>query len=201
MASWQSSKQREQRLLLRLVTAFHDAREEVDRARDRRRRDRRASPHLRSQHLDGGEHLPDHLVLLAQAFAARRAPTHREGGAGAVPGRSAPREGRVLRSATDRKRSFAAPRTIVETGTGAPWQPACKAKNVMELDEMLDRCRRLEERAGAVYRSYAAATRADPALCALWTALAREEEEHARAIALARARLDPPAGWRTWLEG
>ena len=118
-----------------------------------------------------------------------------------MPGRSAPREGRVLRSATDRKRSFAAPRTIVETGTGAPWQPACKAKNVMELDEMLDRCRRLEERAGAVYRSYAAATRADPALCALWTALAREEEEHARAIALARARLDPPAGWRTWLEG
>ena len=72
---------------------------------------------------------------------------------------------------------------------------------MMQLDRMLDRCRRLEERAGAVYRSYAAASRADPALCALWTALAREEEEHARSIAVARSRLDPPERWLTQLEG
>jgi len=71
----------------------------------------------------------------------------------------------------------------------------------MQLDAMLDRCKRLEERAAAVYRSYAAASRGEPALCALWTALAREEDEHARAIVLARARLEPTAGWRTWLQG
>lgn len=71
----------------------------------------------------------------------------------------------------------------------------------MQLDTMLDRCRRLEERAGAVYRSYAASARADPVLCALWTALAREEEGHARSIALARSRLETTAGWRTRLEG
>src|SRR5262249_26965654 len=41
----------------------------------------------------------------------------------------------------------------------------------------------------------------EPSLCALWTSLAREEEEHAHSIALARARLEPSAGWRTWLEG
>jgi hypothetical protein len=71
----------------------------------------------------------------------------------------------------------------------------------MQLDQMLERCRRLEERAGAVYRSYAASSRGDPTLCALWTALAREEEEHAQSIVLARSRLDPTAGWRTRLDG
>lgn len=71
----------------------------------------------------------------------------------------------------------------------------------MQLDTMLERCKRLEERAAAVYRSYAAASRAEPSLCALWTSLARDEEEHAHAIVLARARLEPTAGWRTWLEG
>ena len=50
----------------------------------------------------------------------------------------------------------------------------------MRLDDMLDRCQRLEERAAALYRSYAASTRAEPSACALWTELAREEEEHAR---------------------
>ena len=71
----------------------------------------------------------------------------------------------------------------------------------MQLDSMLERCARLEERVASLYRSYAAASRAEPALCALWTALAREEEEHAHAIVLARAHLEPTAGWRTWLEG
>jgi hypothetical protein len=71
----------------------------------------------------------------------------------------------------------------------------------MQLDAMLDRCKRMEERAAALYRSYAVASRTEPPLCALWTALAREEEEHAHSILLARARLEPTAGWRTWLEG
>ena len=71
----------------------------------------------------------------------------------------------------------------------------------MQLDAMLERGKRLEERAAALYRSYAAASRGEPALCALWTALAREEDEHAHTILLARARLEPTAGWRTWLEG
>lgn len=66
---------------------------------------------------------------------------------------------------------------------------------------MLERCRRLEERASSLYRSYAAASRCDPAQCALWTGLAREEEAHARSIALARAHLEPTAGWRTWIDG
>jgi rubrerythrin len=72
---------------------------------------------------------------------------------------------------------------------------------MQQLHAMLERCQRLEERAAALYRSYAAASRAEPELCAFWTALAREEEEHARAIARARARLEPTASWRTWLEG
>lgn len=50
---------------------------------------------------------------------------------------------------------------------------------------MLARCHALEERAGALYRSWAARARNDPAACALWTALAREEEEHARTLATA----------------
>lgn len=66
---------------------------------------------------------------------------------------------------------------------------------------MLERCRRLEERAAAVYRSYAAAARTDPALCALWTALAREEEEHTESLSQARTQMEPTAGGRTWLEG
>jgi len=71
----------------------------------------------------------------------------------------------------------------------------------MQLDAMLERCKHLEERAASLYRSYAAASRQEPALCAIWTALAREEEEHARSIVLARDHLEPTAGWRTWLEG
>jgi len=59
---------------------------------------------------------------------------------------------------------------------------------VMRLDEMLDRCRRLEERASAIYRAYAASSRTDPVLCALWTSLAREEAGHADGIALVQSR-------------
>jgi rubrerythrin len=71
----------------------------------------------------------------------------------------------------------------------------------MQLDRMLDRARGLEERAAALYRGWAAATREDPARCALWTALAREEEEHARLLGRARQRLEPTSGWRTRIDG
>jgi hypothetical protein len=59
----------------------------------------------------------------------------------------------------------------------------------MHLNDLMDRCERLEERAAALYRAYAAASRAEPQLCALWTGLAREEDEHARSIARARVRV------------
>jgi hypothetical protein len=71
----------------------------------------------------------------------------------------------------------------------------------MKLDVVLERCRQMEERASALYRSYAAASRHDPALCALWTALARDEEAHAHSIALACAHLEPTVAWRTRLDG
>jgi rubrerythrin len=59
----------------------------------------------------------------------------------------------------------------------------------MHLDPMLARCQWLEERAAAAYRSFAATARSTPSLCALWTALAREEEEHARSLVTASASL------------
>ena len=62
----------------------------------------------------------------------------------------------------------------------------------MELELLLDRCRDLELRAAAAYRGFAAASRAHPELCTLWTQLAGEEEQHAGAIARARGLL----GWK-----
>ncbi len=47
---------------------------------------------------------------------------------------------------------------------------------------MLDRCRGLETRSAALYRGFAAGARDRPDLSALWTAMAREEEEHARIL-------------------
>jgi len=70
-----------------------------------------------------------------------------------------------------------------------------------ELTAILDRCHGLEQRAAAVYRSYATACRDRPDACALWTGLAREEEGHARSVATARLRVPPPAVERTTLEG
>ena len=55
----------------------------------------------------------------------------------------------------------------------------------MELETLLQRCRALEQRAAALYRAWAAAARDDPGLCSMWTALAREEEEHARSLSVA----------------
>ena len=55
----------------------------------------------------------------------------------------------------------------------------------MELETLLQRCGGLEERAATLYRGWAAGAREDPGLCSLWTALAREEEEHARSLRVA----------------
>ena len=71
----------------------------------------------------------------------------------------------------------------------------------MQLNQILERCRRLEERVAALYRAYATSARAEPSVCALWTGLAREEEGHAHALALARSRIVATEGWRTWVEG
>ncbi|MGH7893438.1 MAG: hypothetical protein ACREQL_02160 [Candidatus Binatia bacterium] len=71
----------------------------------------------------------------------------------------------------------------------------------MRLEELLARCRGYEEHAAAVYRSFAARTRADPEACALWTALARDEDEHARQLTRAAAWLDAVEAWRTHLDG
>jgi len=72
----------------------------------------------------------------------------------------------------------------------------------MELERLIGRCQALEERAGALYRGWAARARENPPLCSLWTALAREEEEHAHSLRVAlrspapssRACIDV-AGW------
>jgi rubrerythrin len=76
----------------------------------------------------------------------------------------------------------------------------------MDLESILNRCHRLEQRAASLYRSFAARSRANPAICTLWTGLAREEEEHARSISEARAHLRPRTkeqgsidGWDTAL--
>jgi len=71
----------------------------------------------------------------------------------------------------------------------------------MQLERMLDRCRGLEERAAAVYRRFAAAARAEPQICALWTGLAREEEEHADSIGVARSGLALGGDSRVRLDG
>jgi rubrerythrin len=67
----------------------------------------------------------------------------------------------------------------------------------MDLSRMLERCRGLEERAAALYRTWAAGARDRPDLCALWTRLARDEEEHARSLAALR----DAGAERTYLEG
>jgi rubrerythrin len=71
----------------------------------------------------------------------------------------------------------------------------------MLLDPMLVRCRRLEERAAALYRGFAAGAREDPELCALWTALAREETQHARSLESAQRRLEAGEATGTRVDG
>jgi hypothetical protein len=72
---------------------------------------------------------------------------------------------------------------------------------LVTLDDMLDRCRALEERAGALYRRYAADPGGSAASRALWTQLAGEEEEHARGVARVARDLAPTRGWQTSVEG
>jgi len=71
----------------------------------------------------------------------------------------------------------------------------------VDLGEMLDRCRGLEIRSAALYRSFAAAACDQPDLCAFWTAMALEEEEHARILDDARAHLPTIDAWLTHISG
>ena len=71
----------------------------------------------------------------------------------------------------------------------------------MDLERVLAQCRGFEGRAAAIYRSFAARDRNDAELCALWTSLARQEDEHQRELARAASWLDRPAAWHTDLDG
>jgi rubrerythrin len=71
----------------------------------------------------------------------------------------------------------------------------------MTLGELLGRCKLFEERAARVYRTYAARNRHDPESCALWTALARDEDSHASLLERAGSWLDPATGWHTRVDG
>ena len=64
---------------------------------------------------------------------------------------------------------------------------------------MLDSCCGSETRSAALYRSFAAAARDHPDLCALWTAMAREEDDHARILNDTRRHLPTIEGWVTHL--
>jgi rubrerythrin len=69
----------------------------------------------------------------------------------------------------------------------------------VNLDDMLDRCCGLETRSAALYRSFAAAAREQPDLCALWTAMAQEEDDHARILNDTRRHLPTIEAWTTQL--
>jgi rubrerythrin len=71
----------------------------------------------------------------------------------------------------------------------------------MDLANVIDRCRSYEARAAALYRTFAARTRAQPGACALWTSMARDEEEHARTLERAGRMLSPDAPWHARLDG
>jgi len=59
----------------------------------------------------------------------------------------------------------------------------------VRLIDLLERAESMEQRAAALYRGFAAARRKDPELAALWTAMAAEEDDHARSIRDARNAL------------
>ncbi len=71
----------------------------------------------------------------------------------------------------------------------------------MRLDGLIERCQQLEDRVATLYRAYAASARSEPDLCSLWTALAREEEEHSRTLAAARLFRAQVEAARTDVEG
>jgi len=91
-------------------------------------------------------------------------------------------------------------RTAAHRGAPRAGGTLAMARSV-NLNALLARCRAFEGRAAVVYRTFAARTRNDPELCSLWTALARDEEAHARAIGRAAGWLDPTRGWHTSLDG
>ena len=64
---------------------------------------------------------------------------------------------------------------------------------------MLDRCCGLETRSAALYRSFAAADLDEPDLCALWTTMAREEDDHARMLNDVRRHVPTAEAWATQL--
>jgi hypothetical protein len=61
----------------------------------------------------------------------------------------------------------------------------------MRLIDLLDHAERLEKRAAALYRRFAAMQLDDPDLASLWAALATEEDAHAASVRDARSRLTP----------
>jgi rubrerythrin len=71
----------------------------------------------------------------------------------------------------------------------------------MDLAHLIPRCRSYERRAAEIYRTFAARTRAEPEVCALWTALARDEEQHAQTLEQAARLLEATDGWRVSLDG
>src|SRR4030095_8532502 len=76
---------------------------------------------------------------------------------------------------------------------------ALAATSRVNLQDMLDRCCGFEIRSAALYRNFAAGARDQPDLCALWTAMAREEDDHARIINDARRHLPTIEAWMTQL--
>jgi len=71
----------------------------------------------------------------------------------------------------------------------------------MQLTAILERCITVERRAGDLYRRFAAASGPHDDLRAVWLRLAGEEDEHAAALTLALATLDPMVGTRSRVEG
>jgi rubrerythrin len=69
----------------------------------------------------------------------------------------------------------------------------------MNVDDILDRCCDLETRSAALYRSFAAAARDQPDLCALWSAMAREEDDHNRMLNDVRRHVPTAEAWATQL--
>jgi hypothetical protein len=71
----------------------------------------------------------------------------------------------------------------------------------MRLAAALDRCLSLERRVGDLYRRFADASQPHADLRAVWQRLAGEEDEHAAAVAIARATIDPEVGDRSHVDG
>jgi rubrerythrin len=71
----------------------------------------------------------------------------------------------------------------------------------VKLVDLLDHSRALEERAAALYRRFATAQFEDPELAGLWTALAADEDAHARSIREARRLLTLRESELTAVEG